>query len=282
MSDRLERAFRSLRDLEDGRHPGADETLARVLGDLAATRGRRARAGGARMWLLAAAILVVSTMAAARTGSLNRVLRALSLRERGTPSEIKPAPSVVPPAIAAPAPRPTLEAPEAPVVSPAPSAAPEGAPAPVVAPAPTAANVPGPAVVVAASPARARATGSADLQVRRPLAAPSAAASTLDAPAASASAAPQIGSDDATFARAHHLHFSGGDPSAALAAWDDYLRRFPDGRFVPEARYNRAIDLLKLGRSAEAREALRAFADGQYGDYRRDEARSILRSLSRP
>jgi len=85
--------------------------------------------------------------------------------------------------------------------------------------------------------------------------------------------------DDATFARAHRVHFGGGGPSAALAAWDDYLQRFPGGRFVPEAQYNRAIDLLKLGRNAEARDALAPFARGAYGDYRREEATAILRSM---
>jgi TolA-binding protein len=84
--------------------------------------------------------------------------------------------------------------------------------------------------------------------------------------------------DDQAFARAHTLHFHGADPAAALAAWDDYLRAFPSGRFAPEARYNRAIDLLKLGRNGEARDALQPFADGAFGSYRRDEARAILGS----
>jgi hypothetical protein len=88
-----------------------------------------------------------------------------------------------------------------------------------------------------------------------------------------------VQTDDEVFANAHRAHFGGADPAAALAAWDDYLRRFPSGQFVPEARYNRAIDLLKLDRVAEARSALQPFADGVYGGYRRDEARAMLRSL---
>jgi hypothetical protein len=109
-----------------------------------------------------------------------------------------------------------------------------------------------------------------------------ASASASDSPALGPSiepAHPSGPTDDETFARAHRVHFEGGDPAAALAAWDDYLRRFPAGQFVPEARYNRAIDLLKLGRNAEARAALLPFADGVYGTYRRDEARAMLRSL---
>jgi TolA-binding protein len=86
--------------------------------------------------------------------------------------------------------------------------------------------------------------------------------------------------DDDAYAKAHRLHFQGDDPALALAALDDYLRVFPDGRFAPEARYNRGIDLLKLHRFAEAREAFRPFAEGAYGRYHRDDASRILRSLS--
>jgi TolA-binding protein len=84
------------------------------------------------------------------------------------------------------------------------------------------------------------------------------------------------------YAHAHRLHFDGANPSAALLAWEDYLRAFPDGRFVPEARYNRAIDLLKLQRYAEARQALRPFASGAYGLYHRDEAVALLHAIPGP
>jgi hypothetical protein len=57
------------------------------------------------------------------------------------------------------------------------------------------------------------------------------------------------------------------------------LQAFPSGRFVPEARYNRAIDLLKLRRYSEARVALQPFADDAYGSYHREQARAMLRSL---
>jgi TolA-binding protein len=86
-------------------------------------------------------------------------------------------------------------------------------------------------------------------------------------------------SDSDVYARAHRLHFDGSDPAAALSALDDYLVRFPDGRFAPDARYNRAIDLLKLRRYAAARAALQPFADGAFGGYHRDDARAILRTI---
>lgn len=265
MSERLERAFRSLREIEDGDSPRADETLARVLGDLRATQRRRSRSTGTRMWLLAAAILAFSSMAAARSGSLGRVLRALSFADRHESrvpslSSLRPAPSVLAPLASAtfvsppPADSESLAQPAAPPLE-----------------------------------AASATTDSPELPHRqgrpwttapqRSFVRPEAAA-TDRAPAA---APPKIvvarSADDQTFEHANDLHFTGSDPGAALNSWDDYLRRFPGGRFIPEARYNRAIDLLKLGRNAEARKALQPFADRVYGSYRCDEARAILRSM---
>jgi hypothetical protein len=48
---------------------------------------------------------------------------------------------------------------------------------------------------------------------------------------------------------------------------------------VPEAKYNRAIDLLKLRRYVEARAALLPFANGAYGAYHREGARELLRAI---
>jgi hypothetical protein len=99
------------------------------------------------------------------------------------------------------------------------------------------------------------------------------------APRASASAAVPL---DALYAEAHALHFVTRDPARTLAAWDRYLAVAPaDARsgLVLEATYNRAICLVRLGRRAEAREALRPFADGAYGAYRREDARALLASI---
>lgn len=85
---------------------------------------------------------------------------------------------------------------------------------------------------------------------------------------------------DVLYRRAHDAQFSARDPKAALAAWDHYLASAdPSARLLLEARYNRALALRDLGRNAEARAALQPFADGDYGAYRRDDARSILQAL---
>jgi hypothetical protein len=85
----------------------------------------------------------------------------------------------------------------------------------------------------------------------------------------------------ALFADAHRIHFVEKDPARAIAAWDAYLAAAPHGRFAPEARYNRALALVRLGRHAEAKKELEAFANGSFGAYRREEARALLDALAR-
>jgi hypothetical protein len=83
---------------------------------------------------------------------------------------------------------------------------------------------------------------------------------------------------EAAYRKAHELHFHGGDAAKALAAWDEYLKAAPSGRFASEARYNRAIDLIELGRMAEARRALQPFARGEVepAGYHQDDAAKLL------
>ena len=83
----------------------------------------------------------------------------------------------------------------------------------------------------------------------------------------------------ALYREAHRLHFSAHDPARALAAWDRYLASAPNGRFATEARYNRAICLVRLGRRDEAKSALAPFAGGAYGTYRKDSAEALVQSL---
>jgi hypothetical protein len=75
---------------------------------------------------------------------------------------------------------------------------------------------------------------------------------------------------------AHRAHFSGSDPEAALRAWDEFLSAAPADPFAPEARYNRAILLVKLGRLPAAVEALATFACAAPGSYRQREATALI------
>lgn len=78
---------------------------------------------------------------------------------------------------------------------------------------------------------------------------------------------------------AHRAHFVARDYSDALAAWNEYLRQAPHGRFAVEASYNRALCLVRLGRTREAQQALTPFANGAYGAYRKTEAQALLEKL---
>ena len=99
--------------------------------------------------------------------------------------------------------------------------------------------------------------------------------------AASASSARPNGSEAALalYRAAHTAHFVDHNPARALAAWDAYLAAAPNGAFAPEAHYNRALSLVRLGRNSEAVSALEPFASGAYGGYRQAEAAALLERL---
>ena len=70
---------------------------------------------------------------------------------------------------------------------------------------------------------------------------------------------PPAPSDDGerlAYERAHRDAFLRDAPVRALAAWDDYLAGYPRGTFAPEARYNRALCLVRLRAAPAAAEAL--------------------------
>lgn len=269
MTDRLDRALRTLREDETGANPRAEATLDRIL----ASQRRAAPSWPkrARLWVPIAAVLVVATTALARSGAVPRI-RALvagttDVAERtGRVTAHSSGGSV------------------APVLQPAPAT--EGEQPPTSGPPPAAASGPEREPPLAQASAheteRPPAPQPAAIRVRATVSNPPARAATL-APASTSpeerSAPPRDPSEADVYARAHKLHFEGTDPGVALTAWDDYLTRFPGGRFVPDARYNRAIDLLKLQRYAEARAALAPFADGTFGGYHAEDARELLRSI---
>ena len=102
------------------------------------------------------------------------------------------------------------------------------------------------------------------------------AANAEPAPAPSVSLTPTLDAESRAYQRAHEAHFGADEPRAALAAWNRYLAAYPRGTFAPEARYNRALCLLRLGHKEAGVAALRPFARGSYGDYRRREATTLI------
>jgi hypothetical protein len=96
---------------------------------------------------------------------------------------------------------------------------------------------------------------------------------------AQAASGVDVYAEEQLYAVAHSAHFVQRDAAAALRGWDSYLAAYPHGRFAPEARYNRALMLIRLGRTREARDALTPFAAGQLGGYRQREARELLDAL---
>jgi hypothetical protein len=101
----------------------------------------------------------------------------------------------------------------------------------------------------------------------------------VSVPTPTPSAPAESNADLDAYRAAHRTHFDGGSPAASLAAWDRYLEDFPAGSFADDARFNRAISLIRLNRLAEARTALTPFAGAPPGSYRQAEAASLLQGL---
>jgi hypothetical protein len=249
-------------------------------------RNERRRTAAVYVLLPAAAVLVASTAWAAASGRLPAVFHTigetLGVVEPAGPPAPDPAPVVkrAPPEVAKTAP---VDEPSAPVAEPSAAdtaAAPANVPAEVPVTPPTVVASPKPAVVAHAPASR---PGPSPSQ------AATASSSTINAPPAPAAESRPIARSgsavhddtDPLYETAHRIHFVDRDWGAALDAWDRYLAGAPRGRFVPEAKYNRAIALLRLGRRDEAIHDLKPFADGQFSGYRQEEARRLIEATTR-
>lgn len=283
MSDRLDEATRALR-AHPVDHDRAADTRARLLA--AAQRKRRSPRRRLVPWLVPLAAAFVATAALAGAGGRIAAWIAPTPPEPPAPSAAvrattqataAPRDAVTPTAIPEPnGATATSAAPEAPAAPPtvttpaAPTTVPTIAPAPVA----KAASEPRGATHDGVATANDRAVPPVT-SAQPPSAQPPSATAQPEAPAAPAPA-PAPDPSDELYRAAHDLHFRGGSPAAAIAAWDRYLAAAPSGRFALEAQYNRAIALLRAGRKAEGLAALRPFASGAHGAYRKTEAQRLL------
>lgn len=285
--DLLERATKALRE-QGGAEPPSDRAAfmrARVLSQ--AKRSSKLRPQGIWQWaaVVSLGFFVSTAMAQVIAVQLPRVIEAL---RHDSAEEVKPKPpskrpSKPPQPKAAPAAASGEAEPEAPLQ---PEAAAPTAPEPAPAPPAVPVAPPQPRRAPRALPKPAL---SANIPPAKPIEPPppAAAPEPKPAPAAQApepaqrnpkpkAAAPEP-AELALFRRAQALHVA-HDPSA-IAAWDAFLRVAGSSVLAPEARYNRALGLVRASRFAEARRALQPFAAGAYGSYRKDEARALLARL---
>jgi hypothetical protein len=97
-------------------------------------------------------------------------------------------------------------------------------------------------------------------------------------PASPAPRPPVASEADDTYRQAHEAQFALHDYAAAVDLWDHYLAT--GGRSLAlEARWNRAIALVHVGRREAAVAALTPFAAGENNGYRQEEAQALLRVL---
>lgn len=291
--DLLEQATRALRETSAEPQPRSGLTRAHLL-DSAEKRYAGRRAGLLR-WVVALVAVLAASTALARVAhywpEIKRAIAAdsgeqsdaaVTKKQAGAtkkrPAQPLAAGSALQPAAAdtaaleerATRPAELLAPPEDAVVAsagaPAPSAKPLAPPTRRSKP-----NARGPKVVAREQPAPV-------------VAAPEPVTEVAPAPATSPAAvlAPKLepeAAELALFRRAQRLHLN--RDRRALAAWDDYLRVASNGALAPEANYNRALCLIRLGRKSEARIALTPFATGSYGKFRRAEAQSLIEALER-
>lgn len=278
--DLLQRAARALRQEADD--PSAEPQNKRaILEQIEADRRNHAR----RMAIVTplAALLLTSTAIAAATGTLP--VAWIKVKALVMPmAEPAAQPLVSPPrhrpaqlrAATQPGQAENLGQPEN-LAQPGELAPPEQAP-----PQPAPLAQPDPSEALAQRPdpsyAKPRAVPKAGRSLEKaPAVDPAPAASAVPAPPEPQTPPPADGLD--LFRRAQQLQFKQQQWQAALNAWDAYLAGQEHGALAPEARWNRAVCLLRLHRTAEARRALQPFAQGAEGGYRQAEAQALLRAL---
>jgi len=270
-SDVLEQAARALRAAHTGERQGSGFTRARIMSTL-----HRDRRGRLFRWAVVSplvSVLLVGSAWAQSAGkwpvvwaAVTSVLVPKASQPKAGPgsAEVRQAkprmPALQPPSVSVPElPQvPTAEAPSVPALAP-----PEAEPKPVM---PRAGKQPSVASRVTSDQSPAPELLQTPGAGSEP--APSSSVGVL-------AADPELTS----FRAAHDLHFQAARPRQAIAAYAAYLKEYPNGRFVPEASYNTALNWIKLGDKAAARQALRPFASGTYGEYRRTEAQQLLEAL---
>jgi len=99
-------------------------------------------------------------------------------------------------------------------------------------------------------------------------------------PPSKGQAAESVDDAHAVYRRAHAAQFKSHDLAEALRGYEAYLAQQPSGRFAVDARYNRALCLVRLNRRAEAQAELERFAAGSYGGYRQADAQRLLAALN--
>ena len=253
--DLLERATAALRETTET--PASELERARQRARLLAGARRRAGLRPQTLWQWAAVILagffVSTAMAHVIRVQGPRILAAL----RPHAADSAPKPKAKPARRAQP-----VKPPEPAIAEPTPPALPE----PAAAPEP-------PAAIAPATPSDA---GVALPQPKRP--APSVRPKPSTAPVVHAPPPAPESPELKLFRDAQTLHLQ--RDAHAIEAWDAYLRASENGPLVPEAKYNRALGLVRAGRYAEAKSALSPFAQGAFGGYRQREAQALLERLA--
>lgn len=289
----LQRAARALRD--DGGPPVETdrEGRQRVLAGLA--QAQRAQARRTAVVLAVGAVLAASTAVAAATGQLPALWQALRATVGGgeRPAVAQRAQAhaaqgrAAPHSSGRPANGANLEQPAAVESVAGPPVEPQAAVVPPVPPAPPLeppepgtgeqSRAPGKLTsgqrhVASVSQRGAAPRGAPDPAAAGPVHALPEAEPAQPAPP------PLVDESLALFRDAQRAH-AGHQWATALAAWERYLQRAPDGALAPEARWSKAVCLLRLGKTAEARQALLPFARASAGSYRQADAQALLAEL---